>query len=109
MNTTATYCWRIGTDHLFNPAWDGVINEAGTVGPAGAPILNDEALSTRYENRATFYMYDDDGELYYTGKLYWNGDDEPSEEIIGAPLFQFGAGSGCTRISYRARRHWDIG
>lgn len=60
-----------------------------------------------------FKMWDDDGNLYYEGRLAfpgWDKGETPDEEIIASPLFQFGAGfAGCTRIEYTGRKSWAIG
>lgn len=104
------HAWIINKDHLFDPNCDYLTDEAGTVGPSNAPATTFDELFRMFDNAVTFYMYDDDGELYYTGKLFWDGDDEPGEEIIAAPLDDFGMpNAGCTRIKYRAKPGWEIG
>lgn len=111
---TSPYAWYITKDHLFNPAWDGVVNEAGTVGPRNAPVGpgqvgNDRLLKAHYDHSHQFRMYDDDGILYYTGTLFWNGDGEfPDEEVLYAPLADFGTpNAGAVLIKYTGRPEWD--
>lgn len=109
-DNVSPYAWYIDTDHLFNPSWDGVVNEAGTVGPRDAPGGNKRGLEAHYAHRHQFRMYDDDGELYYTGTLFWNGDPEPDEEYLYGPLADFGApNAGAVVIRYTGRPGWEIG
>lgn len=60
-----------------------------------------------------FTLLDDDGILYYEGMLVfpgWDKGDEPDEEIIAAPLDQFGRGyAGCSQIRYADRPEWEFG
>lgn len=114
-NTTtdnSVYGWIIDTDHLFNPELNGpgFSDEAGTVGPWDAVGNTKAKLADHYTNRHQFRMYDDDGELYYTGTLFWNGDSEPSEDILIGPLEDYGMpNAGCTRITYTGKPGWEIG
>ena len=110
MNETSPYAWRIDKDNLFNPAWDGVVNEAGTVGPHDAPSTNRQVLAIHYPHHHQFRMYDDDGILYYTGTLYWSGDAEPDETYLYAPLADYGApNAGAVVIKYTDRPQWECG
>lgn len=53
------------------------------------------------ENESDFRMYDDDGILYYAGKIW--GDFEGFE-----PLDDFGEGyAGCTEIKYKVKNQWE--
>lgn len=99
-----TYAWIITTDHLFSDeGLPALQDEAGTTGPRDAPA----GLLARLaggEGR-TFRMYDDDGELYYTGRIL-TGDVPGSEDDFG-PLADFGTpNAGCTEIRYRAGGRW---
>ena len=50
-----------------------------------------------------FRMYDDDGELYYTGLFIGDADSEDGFK----PLDDFGEGNaGCTRIDYFEKGKW---
>ena len=73
------YWWKI-TSLTMNACRGGLL-----VGPQNA----DETITA---NKATFKLYDDDGELYYSGEIY--GDYDGFE-----PLDDFGApNDGCTAI-----------
>ena len=55
-------------------------------------------------------MYDDDGILYVTGTLFWDGESEPEEEFVYAPLRDYGMpGLGCVLVRYTGRSAWDCG
>lgn len=128
------YAWIIDCDHLYDPENASfTTDEAGTVGPIGAHLGERNAsrlrslegedldnavelakieLSRNYPNHHQFRMYDDDGELYYTGTLYWSGpaDEEPEEQWLYGPLNDFGTpNAGAVRISYTGKPEWDIG
>ena len=118
------YAWIIDRDHLYETfkAEDGETvfpSAVGVVGPGnakfGTSTEDHEAkhteLGTRYQHRNAFKMYDDDGELYYSGYLYWDGEiDDPDEHQIAGPLDDYGMpGSGCTRITYHRKPEWEIG
>lgn len=94
----AQYAWRITTDHLWEPG-DLVDDEAGTTGPSDAP----EDLLAQLEagKGTTFKMYDDDGELYYTGRIL-HAVENPDADADFGPLWDFGTpNAGCTEIRYR--------
>lgn len=88
------YGWVIDVDHL----WEyGQENEAGVMGPRGIPDDIAAELRSRRTGRK-FRMYDDDGELYYSGRIIT---DEPGTELDFAPLDDFGKpNAGCTEIRY---------
>lgn len=74
------YNWVITADHIETDA-------VGTTGPMGHDINT--------ENEAEFRMFDDDGVLYYEGKIW--GDHDGFE-----PLDDFGMpNAGCTDIQYK--------
>lgn len=104
----STYGWIITKDHLWNPEYDSPEdNETGTIGPSDiTPEL--KALLNSGKGH-TFYMRDDDRELYYTGKLVWDGE-EPDEEALAGPLDDFGRpNAGAIMIDYHERPDWSIG
>ncbi|AOT25009.1 hypothetical protein PBI_KALPINE_90 [Mycobacterium phage Kalpine] len=107
------YAWIIDKDHLYEPG--GICgDEAGVIGPHDANLSEGSddpkaELTRNYQRHNQFRMYDDDGELYYTGTLFWNGD-EPEEEFVYGPLGDFGMpNAGCTDIRYTGHREWDCG
>jgi hypothetical protein len=131
--TPSPYAWLIDQDHLsgpggrfYNPAKPGD-HCVGICGPRDVDLTTDEvdsddhavirtALERNYEHRHQFRMYDDDGILYVTGTLFWNGDpDDPDsaddgDEVCYAPLRDYGAGGlGCALIKYTGRPEWDCG
>ena len=78
------YSWIITEDHL-----DGV--DKGVIGPNGS--TTDWAADPAQGEE--FMMYDDDNELYYTGRIV--GDFEGFE-----PMDDFGMpNAGCTGIKYK--------
>lgn len=100
-----TYAWIIDRDHLDDPD----ANDEGTAGPSGI----DPALLARLDagEGLTFRMRDDDGILYYTGRIVGVGDDPASlgEEAF-APLEDFGhPNAGAVTIEYRqASGRWEV-
>jgi hypothetical protein len=98
----STYGWTIDKDHLIDQFPDIGKDEAGIRGPRDiTPEI--EAKLDAGEGHV-FRMYDDDGELYYTGRLVGDKDDE----IEGfAPLNDFGTpNAGAVRIDYKEGRSW---
>ena len=58
-------------------------------------------------NGWTFKMYDDDGSLYYSGRLVTPDDETPDDATAGAPLWDFGQpDSGCVTITYPGHPDW---
>lgn len=104
----AEYAWLITKDHLFdgatnqtaNPEWQ-MPDEAGTTGPSDA---TPEQLAALADNQGhVFRMYDDDGILYYSGRMV--GD--PSEYSDG-PLRDFGGpNAGAVLIKWAGHPEWD--
>jgi hypothetical protein len=96
----SNYAWIITKDHL-----DEGNGDAGISGPSDA---SDEMLASLEAGKGhTFYLYDDDGERYYTGRLVA---DEMDEEACYAPLGDFGAGwAGCTEVRWHGHSEWDCG
>jgi len=80
--------WIITKDHLVHMGYG---DDAGTIGPSTAPdgITKEDPCLT-----VQFQLFDDDGNLYYTGKMTENAD--------FAPLDDFGTpNAGCTYMKYR--------
>lgn len=100
------YAWVIDTDHL-----DGTDGDAGVIGPRDARGDDKSELSANYAHRHQFRMYDDDGELYYTGTLFWDGDaDNPEEHQVYGPLGDYGMpGAGCVVVKYTGQPGWECG
>ena len=105
------HAWTITRDHLADPDQTGDKWRTGpgaatarelAMLPAGAP------LAEGYE-RHVFRMYDDDGELYYTGRGIFRPDDHMAlEDALPAPLLDFGApAAGCTRITWDGHPDWE--
>lgn len=104
------YAWIIDEDHLD---LDSVLGEgaddSGTIGPRDSKGNTRDELIEKYQNRHQFRMYDDDGELYYTGTLFWDGDpNSPAEHQVYGPLGDFGTpNAGAVTITYAGRPEWD--
>lgn len=91
----ADYGWIVDHDHLADEFPD-LRSEVGVMGPSDIP---DELVTRLNRGQGVRWrMFDDDGELYYTGRLVTlDGTDEPGF----GPLDDFGTGNaGCTRIDY---------
>ena len=81
----SNYAWLITTDHITEP---GYRDDKGTTGPSAAPagLLHDLECG----DGETFIMKDDDGILYYTGRIVGSYDGDE-------PLYDFGMpNAGCT-------------
>lgn len=117
------YAWIITTDHLYEELKRDELDnsepitsdEAGRSGPRNAPAILTNGLgdpmSDIYRNAYEFHMYDDDGELYYTGRLATNTPKgiEPDEDALYAPLSNFGGpNAGATLIKYTNHPNWDM-
>lgn len=101
------YAWIIDTDHLADPgAEPGIIatNAATVTGPGDAP---DRLLAALNDGDGIqFKIYDDDDELYYTGRFV-PADLSDGEEGFG-PLDDFGMpNAGATTIRYRRAHGWE--
>ena len=93
---SASYAWIITKDHLAeaNIPEGTNSNAKGVIGPRN---VTPEQVDRLHEGRIgeAFRIYDDDGELYYSGRII--GDYEGFE-----PLDDFGAtNAGATDIKYR--------
>lgn len=86
------YAWVITQDHLDNPGDRG---KSGPRGPA-----DHLSIMLMAGHGKDFRMYDDDGELYYSGTIV--GDYDGFE-----PLDDFGMpNAGCTSIAYKDNGKW---
>jgi len=107
------YAWVITVDHLWNKKTDdekkiysdqGFKSEAGILGPAGCKLAAEEII----KKGEKFKMYDDDGELYYTG-FFYDIDGQDCEAEF-SPLDDFGTpNAGCVEIRYKNSKTgtWD--
>lgn len=104
------YAWIITIDHLCEyhekgSDWDAV----DTTGPSSAP--NELLVQLKDGKGHVFYMRDDDGELYYTGRFITNrdiGDSDFGGDYCERPLYDFGGpGAGCTLIKYHGKPEWN--
>lgn len=95
----SAYGWVIDKDHLAEEFHDDT-TAVGTMGPRDIA----DALEKRLKNGEgrKFKMYDDDGELYYSGRFVCTeGEEELGEEAFG-PLDDFGTpNAGAVRIMYQ--------
>ena len=91
------YGWIIDVDHLFTPPVDDPADdEAGTMGPRTIPDRYVDALRADTTAGRRFRMYDDDGELYYSGRYLG-----PDDNQMFGPLDDFGKpNAGAARIDY---------
>ncbi|MFY1620074.1 hypothetical protein [Micromonospora sp. WMMD736] len=104
MDVMADYAWVITKDHITPPEEE---SDEGIAGPRLAP--DDLLKRVKAGEGHTFYLYDGDGERYYTGRLLTTGD-MGSEEHCAAPLDDFGTGwAGCTDVRWHGHPEWAIG
>lgn len=100
------YAWIIDKDYLAEPnAEPGSLayNAATVTGPSDAPEELIDLLKRSEKRGKPFRMYDDDGELYYRGRVIAQDGHELDERTEFGPLDDFGRGNaGCTDI-----RYWD--
>lgn len=96
--------WIIDTDHIADRSSpEGTNSNAkGVCGPRDAPEWMENALLTStvpawaiIQGAAIyrFNVYDDDGELYYTGRMITEAN-PPDDEACAGPLFDFGGPNG---------------
>lgn len=105
------YAWIIDTDHLAEGPDDH--SDAGRTGPSRAHPEHRKYLSGYGQvplpvdaQVYRFEMRDDDGELYYTGRLLTT--EGETERAIFGPLHDYGMpGAGCTTIRYPGRKGLD--
>jgi hypothetical protein len=104
------YAWIIDTDHLADENYpEGTMSNAkGVTGPRQAPKELIEALKAG--KGLQFKMYDDDSELYYTGRGIADKDGQESEEFCYGPLGDFGApNAGAVLIKWTNHPEWNCG
>ncbi len=95
------YGWIITRDFLFEEnekhPIEGIPNksEVGIIGGHDTKFTKEELLS----KGVSFRMKDDDGELYYEGKLLGGSGFEPLDDF-GLP------NAGCTSIWIKENRKW---
>lgn len=115
------YGWVITADHLAEPG-----AEPGSWAENAATVMGPRAISPTLADRLragegrTFRLYDDDGELYYSGRIVFvdrsaeNGDPNAvsvlssslPDEAFG-PLYDFGMpNAGAVEIRYRQGGKW---
>jgi hypothetical protein len=98
----STYGWVVDTDHIDTGA-------AGTRGPSDIPDQAVEQLDRGEGMR--WRVRDDDGELYYSGRLVLSGgrSDGYDSEMFG-PLDDFGApNAGAVTIEYQNKTgEWEV-
>jgi hypothetical protein len=102
--SAANYGWIITGDHINTSPDDKDINRVGTMGPSDISESAVEALKAGQGD--AFKMYDDDGNLYYSGRYV--GPD--GEERFG-PLDDFGGpDAGAVTIKYRnpVNGKWEV-
>jgi hypothetical protein len=92
----ARYAWIIDTDHLY----DGKFFTRSDVGTMGPSTIHPELEARLKKGEGEpFKMYDDDGELYYTGRVLGF---IPADVDGFEPLHEFGMpNAGCTDIRYK--------
>lgn len=94
------YAWVIDDDYIEE-------TDAGVMGPEG--LSNQQVADLKQGLGHGFRMYDDDGELYYAGRIIfadWTYGDDLPDEAFG-PLNDFGGpNAGATEIRY-ARLNWQ--
>lgn len=116
-----SYAWIIDIDHNPDPGFaEGTnCNAKGLTGPRDAPDLlidilegnappQDIAAHAADCKTFTFNMYDDDGELYYSGRMIT--DEGDTEEACYGPLGDFGMpNAGAVSIRYLGHPDMDCG
>lgn len=99
----ASYGWVITKDHLAKKYKD-IESEVGTYGPSTITGAIEKALHAGKGHK--FKMYDDDGELYYSGRIVIDG--EPDYYELVAPLRDFGTpNAGAVRVDYKNHPEWN--
>jgi hypothetical protein len=93
--------WFIFRDHLEDREfWE--VGGAMTLGEAQAWKFNSEHAQPR-EEMIPFRLYDDDGELYYSG---WTNLGDQGEADCFAPLDWAGPYAGCTEMQILQDGKW---
>ena len=94
------FCFQITTDHLTAP---------GEVGDTkGCWFGQHEQIDTKQAHSRLFHLYDDDGVLAFTGRMYWTGEPVPSE-LDSYEVLRWGAGQvGATRLTFHGKPAWTL-
>ena len=99
---TPAYGWIITRDHIDGKA-------QGTIGPSNVdPAIEAILKADKGSRRNAFKIYDDDGELYYSGYLVWDQRYvESDEEALAAPLRDYATKTaGATLVKYPGHPDW---
>lgn len=117
------YVFVITRDHLSGPDGECADQKADLTGQvrSSAHDVNGWAKATAEAlkagrrvaeihpvHAAAFRLWDDDGILYFSGRLYWRGDTEPSDETLTGLFYWSQWHSGTTRLSFPAHKEWEI-
>lgn len=107
-----SFAWIIDVDHVADAAapTGTNANAPGVMGPKQAPGWMTDALQKQAivlgVKTYHFKMYDDDGELYYAGRMIT--DEGESTEAVFSPLDNFGGpNAGATEIRYPGHANMD--
>ncbi len=105
-----TYAWIIDEDVLFETGDPLDFNEAGIEGPWDAPpwmlaaLKNEGPIKLTGYQIHSFEMFDDDGILYYTGRIIADNMDYATQF---KPLDDFGQpNAGAVSIQYPEHPEW---
>lgn len=94
------YGWVIDKDHLFDPNAHSDRDDKGTMGPRDISPEHQEMLKKGEGKK--FKMYDDDGELYYEGRIVGECNELEPLDDFGMP------NAGCTDIQYKNKEgKWE--
>ena len=92
----STYAWIITKDDIAEGDADSSV---GVTGPRD--ITEQQEFLLRKGEGRTFYLYDDDKLLYYTGRAIHDGTSDGEYGIDFGPLDDFGLpNAGCTLIKW---------
>ena len=94
------FCFQITQDHLEGNGPDSI---------AGSWRGELEEAETAKASSRVFYLYDDDGERYYTGRMFWDYPGDPSEDD-SYEIYRWGSRyAGTTLLKFHGASHLDIG
>lgn len=105
------YAWVITRDYICDSldidskkgcsGQCGLPHPACAVGVTGPSTATEEQTDKARQNGEMFRMYDDDGILYYVGKI-WIDPNSKDNEVEFGPLEDFGTpNAGATEIRYK--------
>jgi hypothetical protein len=91
------YAWIITRDHIADVTIEAGTNSdaAGVTGP------HNQVAELKSGEGKAFRMLDDDGNLYYTGRIIGNHSGFEPLEDFGTP------NAGCTEIRYLNNHKWE--